>query len=106
MNGKLVWEKDLGDKKMRNEFGEGSTPALYKDKLFVVWDHQGESFIVALNKATGDELWRMKRNEIDSWATPLVVEHGGKAQVMTGAMRKVIAATTPILATSCGRPAA
>jgi outer membrane protein assembly factor BamB len=91
MNGKLVWEKDLGDKTMRNEFGEGSSPALYKDKLFVVWDHQGESFIVALDKATGRELWRTKRNEIDSWATPLVVEAGGKAQVVTGAMRKVVA---------------
>lgn len=89
MNGKLIWQKDLGDKQMRNEFGEGSSPALYKDKLFVVWDHQGESFIVALNKATGAEIWRQKRDEIDSWATPLVVEAGGKAQVVTGAMRRV-----------------
>ena len=89
VNGKLIWEKDLGDKKMRNEFGEGSSPALYKDKLFIVWDHQGESFIVALNKATGVELWRTKRDEIDSWATPLVVEAAGKAQVVTGAMRRV-----------------
>jgi outer membrane protein assembly factor BamB len=89
MNGKLVWQKDLGDKTMRNEFGEGSSPALYKDKLFIVWDHQGESFIVALNKTTGAELWRSKRDEIDSWATPLVVESGGKAQVVTGAMRRV-----------------
>ena len=89
MNGKPFWQKDLGDKRMRNEFGEGSTPALYKDKLFVVWDHQGESFIVALNKRTGEELWRMKRDEIDSWATPLVVEHAGRAQVVTGAMRGV-----------------
>jgi outer membrane protein assembly factor BamB len=89
MNGKPVWQKDLGDKRMRNEFGEGSTPALYKDKLFIVWDHQGESFIVALNKRTGEEIWRTKRDEIDSWATPLVVEHGGRAQVVTGAMRGV-----------------
>jgi outer membrane protein assembly factor BamB len=89
MNGKLVWQKDLGDKQMRNEFGEGSSPALYKEKLFVVWDHQGESFIVALDKATGAEIWRQKRDEIDSWATPLVVEAGGKAQVVTGAMRRV-----------------
>jgi outer membrane protein assembly factor BamB len=89
MNGKPVWQKDLGDKSMRNEFGEGSSPALYKDKLFIVWDHQGESFIVALNKATGAELWRARRDEIDSWGTPLVVESGGKAQVITGAMRRV-----------------
>ena len=42
-----------------------------------------------MNKATGTELWRSKRDEIDSWATPLVVESGGKAQVVTGAMRRV-----------------
>ena len=89
MQGRPAWQKDLGDKQMRNEFGEGSSPALYKDKLFVVWDHQGESFIVALDKRTGAELWRSKRDEIDSWATPLVVEVGGKAQVITGAMRRV-----------------
>ena len=94
MTGKPVWQKDLGDKRMRNEFGEGSTPAIYKDKLFVVWDHQGESFIAALNKRTGAEIWRTKRDEIDSWATPLVVEAGGRAQVVTGAMRGVRAYDT------------
>ena len=94
MNGRPVWQKDLGDKRMRNEFGEGSTPAIYKDKLFVVWDHQGESFIAALNKRTGAEVWRTKRDEIDSWATPLVVESGGRAQVVTGAMRGVRAYDT------------
>ena len=81
--------KDLGDKTMRNEFGEGSTPALYKDRVVVVWDHQGESFIVALDKKTGKELWRTKRDEIDTWATPLVVEANGKPQVVTGGMNRV-----------------
>ncbi len=89
LNGKLLWEVDLGDKRMRNGFGEGSTPALYKDRVVIVWDHQGESFIAALHKRTGKELWRTNRQEIDSWATPLVVEHGGKAQVVTGAMNRV-----------------
>jgi outer membrane protein assembly factor BamB len=89
MNGKLVWEKDLGDKQMRNEFGEGSTPVLYGRYLVVVWDHQGESFIVALDKSTGAELWRVRRDEIDSWATPLVVEHNGRPQVVTSGMNKL-----------------
>jgi outer membrane protein assembly factor BamB len=83
MNGKLLWQKDLGDKSMRNQFGEGSTPALHGNSVVVVWDHQGESFIVALDKKTGNERWRAERKEIDSWATPLVVEHGGRAQVVT-----------------------
>ena len=89
MSGKLVWQKDLGDKTMRSQFGEGTTPALHGNTVVVVWDHQGESFIVALDKRTGEEKWRIARDEIDSWATPLVVEHGGRAQVVTSGMKQV-----------------
>ncbi|HYT68829.1 MAG TPA: PQQ-binding-like beta-propeller repeat protein [Vicinamibacterales bacterium] len=89
MNGKLLWEKDLGDKKMRQEFGEGQTPVLYGDRIVVQWDHQGQSFITALDKLTGAELWRTNRQEIDSWGTPLVVDVGGKPQVIATAMNKV-----------------
>ena len=73
MNGKLVWQKDLGDKRMRSTFGEGSTPALYGNRLVVAWDHQGQSFVAAFDKRTGQEIWRQNRTEIDTWATPLVV---------------------------------
>jgi outer membrane protein assembly factor BamB len=89
MSGTPVWQKDLGDKRMRNEFGEGSTPALHGNTLVVIWDHQGESFIVALDKQTGAERWRVARDEIDTWATPLVVEHEGRAQVVANGMNKV-----------------
>lgn len=87
MNGTLVWQKDLGDKRMRQQFGEGSTPALRGNHLVIVWDHQEQSFIVALDKRTGQELWRQNRPEIDTWATPLIVEVAGKAQVIAPAMR-------------------
>jgi outer membrane protein assembly factor BamB len=87
--GKPVWQIDLGKKRMRNEFGEGSTPALYGNHLVVVWDHQGESFVAAFDKRTGKELWRQKREEIDTWATPLVVEHAGRAQVVVSGMNRV-----------------
>ena len=63
MNGKLLWEKDLGDMTVKLGFGEGSTPALGKDRVVVQWDHEGESFLVALDKKTGQELWRQKREE-------------------------------------------
>jgi outer membrane protein assembly factor BamB len=89
MDGKLLWSKDLGDKKMRSEFGEGSTPVLYNNRLVIVWDHQGQSFIVSLDAENGRELWRVNREEIDTWATPLVVEHDGRAQVIAPAMNKV-----------------
>jgi outer membrane protein assembly factor BamB len=89
MQGRLVWQKDLGDKRMRNEFGEGSSPVLAGRHLILVWDHRGQSFIVALDKATGRELWRTNRDEVDSWATPLVVEEGGRRQVVTGGENKI-----------------
>jgi len=89
MNGTLVWEKDLGDKSMRNEFGEGSTPVLYKNTLVVVWDHTKGSFITALDKRTGRELWRASREEIDTWATPLVLEVNGRPQVIVPGMRRI-----------------
>jgi outer membrane protein assembly factor BamB len=90
MTGKLIWQTDFGDKKMRNQFGEGSTPALYKNTLIVVWDHLNQpSYVIALDKRTGKELWRVDHPEMDTWATPLVVEHNGRAQVIVNAMNRV-----------------
>jgi outer membrane protein assembly factor BamB len=91
MNGTLIWDKDLGDKRMRNEFGEGSTPALHGNTLVIVWDHlNGDgSYIVALDKRDGKELWRVPRDEIDTWATPLVLDVNGRAQVIVPAMNRI-----------------
>ena len=90
LNGRLQWEVDLGTRFMRNGFGEGTTPALYGDTLVVTWDHiGGQSFIVALDKHTGEQRWRVQRDEIDTWATPLVVEYAGRAQVIAPAMDRV-----------------
>jgi outer membrane protein assembly factor BamB len=83
MKGTLVWEKHFGEKSVLSETGEGTTPALYGNDVILVWDHQGESFIIDLDKRTGREMWRVPRAELDTWSTPLVVEHEGKAQVVT-----------------------
>jgi outer membrane protein assembly factor BamB len=75
---------------MRNQFGEGSTPALPGDRLVIVWDHLGgQSFIAVLDKHTGNEIWRENRMEIDTWATPLVIEHDGRAQVVVPGMNRL-----------------
>ena len=90
MDGEPQWEVDLGTRFMRNAFGEGTTPALHGDTLVVTWDHiGGESFVAALDARSGEERWRAHRDEIDTWATPLVVEHDGRAQVITPAMNQV-----------------
>lgn len=88
--GNLLWEKDLGDQQTRNGFGEGATPALWGNTLVVPWDHEGDDFIVALDKHTGNELWRQRRDEPTCWSTPLIVEHEGKAQVIACGTNRVI----------------
>jgi len=87
--GELLWSKDLGDMTTRNGFGEGSSPALEGNVVVINWDHEGESFIVALDKNDGHELWRRERDEVTSWATPLVVEQDGKKQVVVSATGRV-----------------
>lgn len=89
LKGNLKWEKDLGKLNIKMAFGEGSTPALSGDTIVVNWDHEGDSFITALDKTTGKELWRQPREEKTSWATPLIVQHDGKAQVITDASNKI-----------------
>ena len=83
--GKLLWSKDLGKMQTRNEFGEGTSPALHGDTVVVVWDHEGADFIAAFDKATGKEKWRKERDEITAWATPLIVPVGDRVQVITTA---------------------
>lgn len=89
MDGNLIWEKDLGDMRTRNAFGEGSSPALADNTILVNWDHEGDSFIVALDKRSGDEIWRRDRDEITSWSTPLIVEHDGRQQAIVSATGRV-----------------
>lgn len=89
MNGNLKWSRDLGQMQTKMSFGEGSSPALHGNVVVVNWDHEGADFIVAFDKATGEELWREPRDEDTTWATPLVVEHNGQAQVVTSATKKV-----------------
>ncbi|HEU4390299.1 MAG TPA: PQQ-binding-like beta-propeller repeat protein [Blastocatellia bacterium] len=88
--GKLLWQNDPGVQlKMRLQFGEGTAPVLEGDRLVVTFDHEVSSFIVALDKKTGKEIWRTPRDEGSNWSTPLVVDYGGQKQVVVSATKKV-----------------
>lgn len=88
MDGKILWQRDLAQKTIRAGFGEGGSPALVGELLIVLVDHEGPSFIAALNKDTGKTVWKQDRDEKTSWTTPLVVQHDGQTQiVVTGRNR-------------------
>lgn len=90
LNGKLIWQKDFNVRmQMHLQFGEGTAAVIEGEKLLLNFDHKGGSFIVALDKATGKEIWNTKREEISNWSAPLVVEHAGKKQIIVSATTKV-----------------
>ena len=89
LDGEVEWEVDLGGMQTKHAHGEGASPALYDDTLIVNWDHEGPSFLVALDKKSGAERWRAQRDEVSSWATPIVVEHEGKAQVIVSGTHRI-----------------
>ena len=87
--GRLVWKKDFGDMQVKHGHGEGASPVLHGGTVVVNWDHEGASFIAALAKRTGEELWRRSRDEVTSWATPIVVTHNAQAQVVVSGTKRV-----------------
>lgn len=89
MDGELQWKTDLGDMQTLHGHGEGSSPALHGDTLVINWDHEGQSFVIAFDKRTGEQRWKVARDEVTSWATPIVVEHNGKPQVIISGTKRV-----------------
>ena len=89
LKGNVAWKADLGKMQVKHGHGEGSSPALHGDTIVVNWDHEGESFLIAFDKRTGKRRWKVERDEITSWSSPLIVEVDGKPQVIVAATRRV-----------------
>ena len=91
-NGKLAWKKSLGGI-AKAGLGPGTSPVIFEDLLILQCDQEmgNGSFIVGLNKQTGEEVWRAERSSRRSWATPLVVRSGDRAELVTSAAERVIA---------------
>ncbi len=93
--GKEVWRRDLGP--FAAEHGGGASPIVYKDMLIVPDDQDGESFIYALDCATGKTKWQTARLVWKtSYATPCVYEPAdGKAQIIVSSKANGITALDP-----------
>ncbi len=89
LDGKLVWKRDVGKMRTRYGWGEASTPAIHGNTLLLNWDHEDQSFMLALDAATGETRWKADRDEPSGWSTPLVVEHQGKTQVIVNGTTRV-----------------
>ena len=88
-DGKEVWSQKWEPRKMRMGWGTAASPALHGDRLYVVNDNEEKSFLVALDKRTGQQVWKVDRDELSNWATPFVWQYEKRTEIVTAGSGKV-----------------
>jgi len=89
MAGQQLWKKDFGAFPTQGNNGTASSPVLEGDRLFVLVDNEEKSFLVALDKKTGEEAWRVDRDEKTVWGSPIVWKNKTRTELVTPGMQKV-----------------
>jgi outer membrane protein assembly factor BamB len=93
VNGNFRWKLDLGRVNMgaydipSYEWGPASSPIIWNDFVIIQCDTQADSFVMALNKDSGEIVWKTPRQEFPSWGTPTVVTFGRNVQLVTNASK-------------------
>src|SRR5882724_7750816 len=83
MKGKLVWSKPSTFVRTRFGWGTAASPVVHQGRIYVVNDNDDKSYVAALDKKTGDVIWRVEREEKTNWSTPYIWEHNGKTEIVT-----------------------
>lgn len=82
--GKLRWARslpdDFGDFEVR--IGLAASPVQLKNKLMILVDHQGPSYLLALDKQTGKTIWKADRFARQSYSSPVILPVSGKPQII------------------------
>ncbi|MEQ1826434.1 MAG: PQQ-binding-like beta-propeller repeat protein, partial [Pirellula sp.] len=88
-DGNEVWRRSVEPHAMRLGWGTAASPVLHQDRLYVVNDNDEDSYLVALDAATGSELWRTPRDEKSNWSTPFIWKTPQRIEIVTPGTRKV-----------------
>ena len=83
LDGEPLWEQRFEVVRTRFGWGTAASPVVHNGQLYVVNDNEDQSFLMALDAATGEELWRDARDEGSNWATPFVWENELRTEVIT-----------------------
>ncbi len=83
LNGKPVWSKRMRARPTRYAWGTAASPVLHEDRLYIINDNEAESYLMALDKSSGDEIWRVTRKEKSNWATPYVWVNDQRSEIIT-----------------------
>lgn len=83
-DGKIVWQEDLGNFPMKAGWGTSSSPLLYEDTLFLQIDNEEQSFVVAIEKESGKEKWRVNRDEKSQYSSPIIWKNSTRDELVLG----------------------
>jgi len=89
MKGKPVWKLPFEAKKTRFGWGTAASPVLHKDRIYIVNDNDEQSFLLALDKKTGKEIWKVEREIGTNWATPYIWENDKRTEIVVPATKVV-----------------
>lgn len=82
-DGKLVWSHKIQPQVTLFGYGAAASPVLCGDLVVMVYDNQGQSYIAAFDKRTGEPRWRTDRKERSTWGTPLVWTNEFRTEIVT-----------------------
>ncbi|MCA9090127.1 MAG: PQQ-binding-like beta-propeller repeat protein, partial [Planctomycetaceae bacterium] len=99
LNGKPLWSRDLG--KFHHIWGEGGSPIIHGDSVYQICGPGERTFVVALNKHTGEVRWQSpiepggsasaKGRYIGTWSTPVIVSVDGQEQLLCALHQRTVA---------------
>ena len=89
MEGETIWTQELGAYSGRQAFAPAASPVLHQGRLYVVNDNTTASFLAAFDLQTGEQIWRVERDEVENWSTPLVWENDLRTEIVTTGHRKI-----------------
>ena len=84
LDGEPLWDRSLTDEfgGVQNHHGLGGSPAQDGRALYLNVEHDGPSYLIAVDKATGETLWKVDRPSGKSWTTPALAQAGGRRLVV------------------------
>ena len=81
-DGKLVWQKDMGAYPTASTWGASTSPLLWNDYLFMQIDNEENSFLAALDPATGNERWKISRDDKTSFSSPIIWKNSIRTELV------------------------
>ncbi len=82
LDGKPLWSKEIEPKKTLSDWGAASSPVVHNGRVFVLYDNMESSWIAAFDAKTGKEIWKTKRKEYGTWATPFIWENKLRTEIV------------------------